>query len=172
MAKTMRNVVITAILLIAIAVGASAMVLMGGCSSAFSFLGSANPFPGAQAAATNLAIDQLGIKDRIESELHAQAGKISEQTGLPVEVVNSGIEMLDIEDWEVTTLPADAVSVGTFETDYKGKTVKVTTYEDASYVTVDAYGQSITFNVPESAQTFTEMAPYLQSAQDLGLIGF
>ena len=166
--KTAVRIVTVALLLILIA-GAACAVLVT-CTAN-------TPFEGARVTAINTFLEKTGAKTRIaktriESELHAQAGKISEQTGLPVEVVNSGIEMLDIEDWEVTTLPADAVSVGTFETDYKGKTVKVTTYEDASYVTVDAYGQSITFNVPESAQTFTEMAPYLHSAQDLGLIGF
>ena len=161
--KTAVRIVTVALLLILIA-GAACAVLVT-CTAH-------TPLEGARVTAINTFLDKTGAKTRIESELHAQAGKISEQTGLPVEVVNSGIEMLDIEDWEVTTLPADAVSVGTFETDYKGKTVKVTTYEDASYVTVDAYGQSITFNVPESAQTFTEMAPYLHSAQDLGLIGF
>ena len=156
--------IVTIALLLILAAGAACAVLVT-CTAN-------TPFEGARVTAINTFLDKTGAKTHIESELHAQAGKISEQTGLPVEVVNSGIEMLDIEDWEVTTLPADAVSVGTFETDYKGKTVKVTTYEDASYVTVDAYGQSITFNVPESAQTFTEMAPYLHSAQDLGLIGF
>ena len=161
--KTAVRIVTVALLLILIA-GAACAVLVT-CTAN-------TPFEGARVTAINTFLEKTGAKTRIESELHAQAGKISEQTGLPVEVVNSGIEMLDIEDWGVTTLPADAVSVGTFETDYKGKTVKVTTYEDASYVTVDAYGQSITFNVPESAQTFTEMAPYLHSAQDLGLIGF
>ena len=156
--------IVTIALLLILAAGAACAVLVT-CTAN-------TPFEGARVTAINTFLDKTGAKTHIESELHAQAGKISEQTGLPVEVVNSGIEMLDIEDWEVTTLPADAVSVGTFETDYRGKTVKVTTYEDASYVTVDAYGQSITFNVPESAQTFTEMAPYLHSAQDLGLIGF
>ena len=156
--------IVTIALLLILAAGAACAVLVT-CTAN-------TPFEGARVTAINTFLDKTGAKTHIESELHAQAGKISEQTGLPVEVVNSGIEMLDIEDWEVTTLPADAVSVGTFETDYKGKTVKVTTYEDASYVTVDAYGQSITFDVPESAQMFTKMAPYLHSAEDLGLIGF
>ena len=155
--------IVTIALLLILAAGAACAVLVT-CTAN-------TPFEGARVTAINTFLDKTGAKTHIESELHAQAGKISEQTGLPVEVVNSGIEMLDIEDWEVTTLPADAVSVGTFETDYKGKTVKVTTYEDASYVTVDAYGQSITFDVPESAQMFTKMAPYLHSAEDLGLIG-
>ena len=156
--------IVTIALLLILAAGAACAVLVT-CTAN-------TPFEGARVTAINTFLDKTGAKTHIESELHAQAGKISEQTGLPVEVVNSGIEMLDIEDWEVTTLPADAVSVGTFETDYRGKTVKVTTYEDASYVTVDAYGQSITFDVPESAQMFTKMAPYLHSAEDLGLIGF
>ena len=155
--------IVTIALLLILAAGAACAVLVT-CTAN-------TPFEGARVTAINTFLDKTGAKTHIESELHAQADKISEQTGLPVEVVNSGIEMLDIEDWEVTTLPADAVSVGTFETAYKGKTVKVTTYEDASYVTVGVYGQSITFDVPESAQMLTKMAPYLHSAEDLGLIG-
>ena len=161
--KTAARIVTVAVLLILIA-GAACAVLVT-CTAN-------TPLEGARVTAINTFLDNIGAKTHIESELHAQADKISEQTGLPVEVVNTGIEMLDIEDWEATSLPSDAVSIGTFETDYKGQTVRVTAYEDASYLTVDVYGQSITFDVPESAQLFTEMAPYLDSAEDLGLIDF
>lgn len=160
--KTAVRIVTVALLLILVAGAACAALVT--CTAN-------TPLEGARVTAINTFLDKTGAKAHIEGELHAQADKISEQTGVPVEAVNMGIEMLDIEDWEATTLPADAVSVGTFETDYKGQTVKVTTYEDASYLTVDVYGQSITFDVPESAQMFTKMAPYLDSAEDLGLIG-
>lgn len=162
MAKTMRNVVITAILLIVIAVGASAMVMMGGCSSAFSFLGSANPFPGAQAAATNLAIDQLGIKDRIESELHTQAQNIADEYGVPIEVLNAGIDDLAIQDWKAVAKPESVTETGNYQVDANGTSVGITTYDDNSIVGVSAYGVDATLEVPESARPYTALIPLLE----------
>lgn len=161
MAKTMRNVVITAILLIAIAIGASALVLTGGCTAAFSFLGNANPFSGAQVAATNLAIDQLGIKDRINSELHARAQQAADEYGIPIEVLNAGIDDLAIQDWEAVEKPAGVVETGNYKVDANGTSVGITTYDDASVVGVSAYGIDTTLAVPESAQPYTSLIPLL-----------
>lgn len=158
----MRNVVITAILLIAIAIGASVLVLTGGCSAAFSFLGSANPFAGAQAAATNLVIDQLGIKDRIESEFHTQAQKVADEYGIPIEILNAGIDDLAIQDWEAVEKPANVTATGSYHVDANGTSVGITTYDDAGVVGVSAYGVDTTLAIPQSAQPYTALIPLLE----------
>ncbi len=165
MAKTMRNVVIAAILMIVIAGGACALVVTGGCSSAFNFLGTSNPFSGAQVAAQNTLIDQLGVKDRIESELYSHVNEISEATGIPAPVLNAGIAQLDIQDWEAVEKPANAKETSNFTVDADGTPVSVTTYDDTSIVTVEAYGQEVTLGIPESAQTYSDFLPYLQYLQ-------
>ncbi len=162
MVKTMRNVVITAILLIVVAIGASALVMTGGCSKAFSFLGSANPFAGAQVAATNALIDQSGVKDRVESELYSHANLISEKTGLPVEAVNAGIASLDVQNWEAVEKPTGVTETANFTVEAEGTPISVTTYDNTGIVTVEVYGQEVTLAVPESAQAYSEYLPYLQ----------
>ena len=166
MAKTMRNVVITAILLIVIAIGASALVLTGGCTSAFSFLGKANPFSGAQVAATNLVIDQMGIKDRIESELHKGAQMVADEYGIPVEILDKGIADLAIQEWEAVEKPEGITVTGTYEVEADGKPVGITTYDDASVIGVSAYGLDTTLAVPESAQPYTALIPLLEYADN------
>ena len=162
MARTMRNVVITAILLIVIAIGASVLVMTGGCSTAFRFLGKANPFPAAQVAATNFAIDQLGIKDRIETELHARAQQASEEYGIPIEILEAGIEDLAIQDWEAVEKPEGVTVTGSYEVEAGGKLIGITTYDDAGIVGVSAYGLETTLSVPESARPYTSLIPLLE----------
>lgn len=162
MAKTMRNIVITAIALIAIAVGASALVLTGGCSAAFSFLGSSNPFAGTQAAATNLVIDQLGVKDRIESELHAYAQQAAQDYGIPVEILDAAIDDLAIQDWKAIEKPEGITQTGAYKVEASGTPVDITTYDDASVVGVGAYGLEATLSVPESARAYTSLIPLLE----------
>lgn len=167
MAKTMRNVVITAVLLIALAGAACALVVTGGCSNAFSFLGSANPFAGAQVAATNALIDQSGIKTRIESELYAHVDQLSQETGIPTDVLNAGIESLAIQDWEAVEKPANATETANFSVNADGTPVNITTYDDTSIVTVKAYGIEATLGIPESAQQYSEYLPYLEYLQQM-----
>ena len=162
MAKTMRRVVITAIVLIVIAVGASALVLTGGCSQAFNFLGASNPFPGVQAAATNTLIDQLGIKDRIESELHKAAQQIADEYGVPIEILDKGISDLAVHEWKAVEKPAGVTETGKYEVDANGTPVGITTYNDPSVVGVSAYGLDATLEVPESARPYTALIPLIE----------
>ena len=162
MAKTMRNVVITAILLIAVAAGACALVLTGGCSKVFGFLGSSNPFAGAQVAATNAIIDQAGVKDRVESELYGHAEQISAKTGIPVEVVNAGIASLDIQNWEAVEKPAGVTETANFTVEADGTPISVTTYDQTDIVTIGVFGQEVTMAIPDSAQAYSDYLPYLQ----------
>lgn len=168
MAKTMRNVVITAILLIVIAGFACWMVLTGGCSNIA--IGEFKPFSGAQVAATNTLIDVSGIKDRIETELYAQANRVSEQYGIPVEVLNGAIEDLAIQEWEAVEKPDNATEKGSYTVDANGTQVGITTYDDPSIVGVEAYGLETTLGVPESAQPYTALIDLLEYQDEISAL--
>lgn len=105
-------------------------------------------------ALTNSAIDASGIKGKAQEALEANSGRIAEATGLPLAVVDEAIGSLDIENWQVTTLPKYVVEAGTLDVDYSGVTAEVVMYDDPSVVTVNAYGQSLTLAVPESSQEY------------------
>ena len=55
---------------------------------------------------------------------------------------------------QATPLPAEARETGTFSGSYAGVDGSITTYEDPGYVTVKAYGQTVTLEVPASAQEY------------------
>lgn len=166
MARTMRNIVLTAILLIALAAAACGLVLTGGFGNVgLPSLGDLNPFAGAKATATNALIESSGIKDRVDSELRAHANDIAAQTGIPIETVNAGIDELAVQDWQATEKPATAVETATYSVEADGTPVDITTYDDESIVTVEAYGQEVTLAVPESAQQFADYLPLLESLQ-------
>ena len=159
--KTMVRIVITAIVFIALA-GAAVFALV-------SYNGSGS-LGDMRSGALNFVIDQSGIKQRIEDQLYDQANEFAEKHGVPVAFLNSAIETLDVQSWKATSLPEDASENGNIEGELAGHPVKITSYDDPSYVTVDAYGQSITFEVPESAKTYTSLMPYASQAKDLGLL--
>lgn len=165
MAKTMRNVVITAILLIVIAGFACWMVLTGGCSNIG--IGDFKPFSGAQAAATNTLIDVSGIKGRIETELYAQADRVSAEYGIPVEVLDGAIEDLAIQEWEAVEMPDNITEKGNYTVDANGTQVGITTYDDPGYVGVNAYGIETTLAVPESAKPYTELIDLLEYQDEI-----
>lgn len=105
-------------------------------------------------AAANAAIDASGVKSRAQEALEANAEVIAQRTGLPLKVVDSAIESLDIESWQVATLPSNAQPTGTFDIEYNGMAADVTTYTDPSIVTVVMYGQEVTLAVPEKSQPY------------------
>ena len=114
-------------------------------------------------ALTNSAIDASGIKGKAQEALEANSGRIAEATGLPLAVVDEAIEALDIESWQVTTLPRDVVEAGTLDMEYAGMTAEVTMYDDPSVITVDAYGQSITLAVPETSQEYVRYLSMIEA---------
>lgn len=127
-------------------------------------------------ALTNTAIDATGIKGRAQEALEANSERIADATGLPLSTVNEAIEALDIESWQVTTLPRGAVETGTMNVDYGGITADVTTYDDPSVVTVDAYGQNVTLAVPEGSQKYVRYLALVEEVDHrrvpaAGLIG-
>ena len=159
--KTAVRIVTLAIVFILLAGVACLGLVM--CSSE-------TPFEGMRSAAINEILDRSGAKERLEAEMYAHADAVAESAGIPVELVNSGIEMLNVTEWEAVDLPADAEETATFRTKYRDQQVTLTTYNDPSLVSLEVWNQSVCFKVPESTQTFTMLAPYASSLQDLGLL--
>lgn len=109
---------------------------------------------GAKNAALNAALDASGAKDRVEQALESHVDDIAAATGLSTDAVQQGIDSLAVQDWQVCDLPASAQASATIDGSAAGVDGALTTYADPSYVTVNAYGQSVTLAVPESAQQY------------------
>lgn len=112
-------------------------------------------------AATNAAIDASGIKTKAEDALYGNAAEIAAQTGMSEDQVNQAIDNLDIDSWAVTSLPSDAQESGSQSVNYGGISAEVTTYNDPSYISVTAEGQTFTLSVPASAQEYLPLLDYL-----------
>ena len=156
MTKTFKRIIIACIAFIVIAGAASALVLSGGCSSNVD-----GPVENAKNGALNAIIDASSIKTRVDEELRNHAGAIAERIGVPQASIDNAINSLDVEDWRVTSLPANASETGSFSFDAEGTTATITTYDDPSIVTVEALGQSITMEIPQSAQGYATLFGYL-----------
>lgn len=112
----------------------------------------------AKATAANVALDASGVRDRIRESAIDHSGEIAAATGLTTDEVGSAIAELDINSWEAIPLPSDAVATGSVDASAYGIDGTVTSYEDPGYLTLDAYGQNLTLEVPESARSYL---PYL-----------
>ena len=111
--------------------------------------------------AVNAALDASGVKTQAEDTLRSHVSDIAAATGLSEDQVNAAIDDLDIASWTATDLPADAQEAGTVDVAYQGVDATVTTYSDPSYVTVNAFGQNVTLEVPASAQQYLPLLSYL-----------
>lgn len=118
-------------------------------------------FEGGKNAAANAALDVSGLKSKAESALRGNADRIAEATGMSSSQVDAAIDTLDIQSWEVTSLPEGAEKTGSANVSYSGTDATITTYDDPSVVTVTAMGQDITLAVPDSAQTYLPFLGYL-----------
>jgi membrane-associated protease RseP (regulator of RpoE activity) len=129
-------------------------------------LGFTNPlaslFEGTSTSLQNAALDASGLKEKAANALKNNREKIASATGLSTSQVDEAIRQLDIENWTITSLPDDAVSTGTVDVTYSGTNATVTTYTDPSIVTVKAYGQNVTLEVPENAQPYLPYLSYLE----------
>ena len=124
-------------------------------------LGNANPITGITTAIQNQALDNLGIKSKIDSTLRNNEEAIANYTGMSESQVDDMIDNLDIQDWNATQLPSNATVANTYNGNYGGTEATITTYDDPSYVTVCANDQNITLSVPESAQSYLSYLKYL-----------
>lgn len=102
----------------------------------------------------NSAIDASGVKDAVSDALLAHTWDIANVTGISSSQVQTCIENLDIKDWQVADLPANAVPTNTVSGSAAGVPATLTTYNTPGYVTVSAYGQSIDLAVPAAAQQY------------------
>lgn len=146
------------------------VVVLGGIGIASGLLpGKANDLTGSTTSAAddvkngaaNAVIDASGIKDKVQNALTEKAGAIATATGLSVEQVDAAIADLDVPSWQAATLPSSATETGTASGSYGGVDATLTTYDDPNYVTVDALGQSVTLQVPASAQAYLPYLAYL-----------
>ena len=108
----------------------------------------------AKTAAVNQVIDASGVKGAVQDALMSHAHDIAGATGISTSQVQNVINDLDIDDWQATTLPTDAVENVTISGTTAGVPATLTTYEDPGYVSVTAYGQTIDLAVPSSAQQY------------------
>ena len=116
----------------------------------------------AKAAVANAALDASGVKDQVKSAIDANRDSIAAATGLTDEQLDAALSDLDIDSWQAAPLPSDAAPSGTIEGAYAGVDGTITTYDDPSYVTIEAYGQAVTLEVPESAQQYLPYLAYVQ----------
>ena len=65
-------------------------------------------FEGGKNAAANAALDVSGLKSKAESALRGNTDRIAEATGMSSSQVDAAIDALDIQSWEVTSLPQGA----------------------------------------------------------------
>lgn len=114
-----------------------------------------------QNAATNAALDASGVKTKAEDALRDNASAIAAETGMSEAAVNQAIDELNIEDWQVVSLPKDAQATATQNVTYGGISAEVITYSDPSYISVKAQGQTFTLAVPDSAQQYASLIGYL-----------
>lgn len=160
MAKTMRNIVIVGISMILVAAALVAVVVCGGCSAM-----SSASFESIRVDALNTVIEATGLKTRIDSDLRERGYELVEKYGLPDALADQLVDSLAIGDWEVTSKPQDVAETSRFTLDVENNPLEITTYDDNSVVSVGAYGQEVTFAVPEPAQVYMPYVQYLQYLQ-------
>ncbi|OUO88048.1 hypothetical protein B5F40_12955 [Gordonibacter sp. An230] len=156
----MKKVLGALLALAVIVVGATGVLALSGSGALPGPL--SNAVEGAKATATNAAIDASGLKDRVKDVIQANRDGIAAATGLYGDELDAAIDDLAIDSWKAAPLPGDAQPVSTLDGVYAGIEGSITTYDDPGYITVSAYGQNVTFAVPESAQAYL---PYLALAQ-------
>ncbi|MBQ9000420.1 MAG: hypothetical protein IJ087_01020 [Eggerthellaceae bacterium] len=159
MTAPFKRIIIVAIVLIAIAGIACAVVIFGNSAA-----GAGNPLADAKNGAVNTVLDLSGMKSRIDSELRAKAGKLAEENGISQAVVDNVIDSLAIEDWKVVSLPDSATTTGSYDVNTDSMSARITTYDDPSFVTVEAYGHPLPMDVPQSARGDVTLLGYLEGA--------
>lgn len=109
----------------------------------------------------NALLDASGVKQRAADMLDSKVADVAAATGIPESDVQAAVDGLAIEDWQLADLPEGAQSAGSYSGTYAGQDATIVTYDDPSYVTIQADGQELTFQVPESAQSELWYLDYL-----------
>ena len=111
----------------------------------------------AKAGFANAIMDTTDIKGQVQSAIESNKDSIAAAMGVPSSMVDAAVENLAIDEWQAASLPSDATAVGTVNGSSMGIDGAITTYDDPSYITLEAYGQNVTLAVPESAQQYLQL---------------
>ncbi len=136
------------------------VVLVSGCGlyAAALYLPESHPVSQlvseAQASVINAALDASGAKTTVQEALESNIGTIASVLGVSLNEASTIVANLDIESWTATSLPSTVSAVSVIDGSSLGIDGSLTLYDDTSYVTVSAYGQTVTFELPESAQDY------------------
>lgn len=152
--KTAKIVIAVLVLALAL-IGASVVFVQAGIKTPINPIGEA-----LSSAFTNAAIDAADLKGKAESALEDNADAIALATGLSNEEVDKMISDLGIEDWQVISLPDDAIATDTHTFKYRGQSYNITAYTNKSIVTIETNGLKTTFLVPDSAQGYVDYLKY------------
>lgn len=156
MIKVIKIIVIILIAALVI-IGASVVFVQAGISTPINPIGEV-----LTTSFANTIIDATDVKQQAEGALRSNASLISAATGLPVSEVNAMIDDLGIQDWEVITLPNDAVVSNTYSFSHSGSSYKLITYMDPSYITIEKGNVSATFAIPENGQGYVKYLQYMK----------
>ena len=149
--------------LLVILVAAIAFCLITGTLSGSGANKARNPLSSVKNAAVNAAIDASGVKSKVQNALNDNASLIAQKTGMSEAEVRNGISNLDVQGWTATDAPSNAAQTGNYNVSAQGTNATITTYDDPNYVTVNAMGQTVTFQVPASAQNYEGYLGYLSN---------
>ena len=105
-------------------------------------------FEGGKNAAANAALDVSGLKSKAESALRGNADRIAEATGMTSSQVDAAIDTLDIQSWEVTSLPEGAEKTGSANVSYSGTDATITTTVHASRSGVSKNVRAVAISLP------------------------
>ena len=99
-------------------------------------------------------MDITGAKSEAASLLKDNISSISEATGLSQADCTQILNSLDIDSWEVTSLPSSVTETGSYSGTIAGISGTITLYDDPEYITLITDDQTITMKIPESAQVY------------------
>ena len=171
--KKILGIVVVAVLAIgAVSMFAPQLLGLGGNGSPASATSPVGSFhllaeKGADAAkdaknnALNGVIDASGVKQTIDATLRSYEGEIASYIGMDPGYIDSAIDSMAINQWEVANLPSTATPATNIPIEYAGTSASLTTYDDPGYVSLEAYGQTVTLAVPESAQESMQLLNYV-----------
>lgn len=109
----------------------------------------------------NALFSASNIKENIDGQLRQHVTEISIATNMDEASVTQAINDLDIPHWEIVALPHGITATSNFDIAYQGINATITTYNNPCYLTLDAYGQALTFEVPPTAQSYAAFLSYL-----------
>ena len=138
----------------------------GGLYLAATYLPPTNPLneaiSGVQANVVDAVLNASGAKTSLQNTLESNVGSIASLLGVSVNEASTIVQNLDVESWTACSLPGGAYATDVIDGTAFGIDGSITLYNDPSYVSLTMFGQSIAFEIPESAQQYT---PYLAGLQ-------